>query len=71
MLSTPEAPGWRLRESSAPGRSAVAEGGARGLHGREPFLPVSIKRMPQLAPLRQALREAGKYDELLSRLGIA
>ena len=45
---------------------------ARTVHRRRKLIELPwIKRMPRLAPLRQALREAGNYDELLSRLGIA
>ena len=43
----------------------------RALQERDQFLFLTIKHPQWVDPLRQALREAGKYDEFLSRLGIA
>ena len=43
----------------------------RSLRERDPVLPSLMKHLPATEPLRQALREAGKYDGFLSRLGLA
>ena len=43
----------------------------RALQERDQFMFITIKHFPAIDPLRRALRDAGKYDEFLSRLGIA
>jgi tetratricopeptide (TPR) repeat protein len=58
--------------AAAIGRGAEAiEHADRAWQARDPVLPLILQRFGPTEPVRQVLRDAGRYDEFLSRLGLA